>query len=99
MSDGQVTITLEGNDERGEYTAHITGVEQTGELTWRAQGERVRIATHTGVPHELRGRGIAGRLVEALIADAREQGFKVVPACSYVAKQFDEHPEWAELRA
>lgn len=99
MSEPEVTITHEGDGGRGEYTAHVEGVNATGELTWRAQGEGVRIATHTGVPRELRGQGIAGRLVDALIADAREKGFKIVPACSYVAKQFDEHPEWSDLRA
>jgi hypothetical protein len=38
-------------------------------------------------------------LVDAMVADAREQGFKVGPACSYVAAKFDQHPEWADLRA
>lgn len=99
MSKPEVTITHDGDDSRGEYTAHIAGVETTGELTWRAQGEGVRIATHTGVPPELRGMGIAARLVDALIADAREQGFRIRPACSYVARQFDRHPDWADLRA
>ncbi len=38
-------------------------------------------------------------LVEALIEDARSEGFKIIPTCSYVAAQFDRHPEWADLRA
>ena len=38
------------------------------------------------------------KLVEALVADAREQGFKIVPACSYVAAKFDENPGWSDLR-
>ncbi len=99
MSDPQVTITHEGRPDGGEYTAHIAGIDQTGELTWRAQGDGVRVATHTGVPGAMRGQGIAGKLVDALIADARDQGFRIVPACSYVASQFDEHPEWSDLRA
>lgn len=95
----EVTITHEGDAQRGEYTAHIAGSDETGELTWRAQGENVRVATHTGVPPSMQGRGIAGKLVEALIVDAREQGFRIEPACSYVAAQFKRHPEWAGLRA
>ena len=51
------------------------------------------------VPPALRGQGIAARLVEALIEDARSEGFKIIPTCSYVAAQFDRHPEWADLRA
>jgi predicted GNAT family acetyltransferase len=38
------------------------------------------------------------RLVEALVAEARERGFKVVPECSYVAAAFARHPEWAALK-
>ena len=47
----------------------------------------------------MRGRGIAGKLVEALIDDARSEGFKIIPSCSYVAAQFKRHPEWVDLRA
>jgi predicted GNAT family acetyltransferase len=96
---GDITITHAGNDSQGEYTAHIAGIDETGELSWRAQGAGVRVATHTGVPPSMQGRGIAAKLVDALIADAREQGFKIVPACSYVASQFKRHPEWTDLRA
>ncbi|HCO46941.1 MAG TPA: N-acetyltransferase, partial [Erythrobacter sp.] len=53
----------------------------------------------TIVPPELRGQGIAGRLVDALVRDARREGFKIIPSCSYVAAQFDQHPEWEPLRA
>lgn len=94
-----VTITHEGDTRGGEYTAHVAGAVETGELTWRAQGNGVRVAIHTGVPPALQGRGIAGKLVDALVADAREQGFKIVPACSYVAAQFRRHPDWGDLRA
>ncbi|MBP7481729.1 MAG: N-acetyltransferase [Lacunisphaera sp.] len=55
------------------------------------------IFTHTVVPPELRGRGIAEKLVRAALADARAAGRKVVPACSYVAKFIDRHKEYADL--
>ena len=50
------------------------------------------------MPKEIGGRGVAGVLVDALVADAREQGFKIKPVCSYVAKKFDDNPDWADLR-
>ena len=59
----------------------------------------VRVAEHTLVPPVISGRSVAAQLVQALIADAREQGFKVRPDCSYVAAAFQRHPEWADLRA
>jgi predicted GNAT family acetyltransferase len=57
------------------------------------------IFTHTVVPPELRGRGIAEKLVRAALADARATGRKVVPACSYVAKFIERHKEFADLLA
>ncbi len=94
----QVTITRHGGDTAGEYHAHLPGSSIIGRLTWKARG-RARIADHTLVPPEIGGCGVAAQLVEALIADAREQGFKVVPQCSYVAAAFQRHPDWTDLLA
>lgn len=57
------------------------------------------IFTHTVVPPELRGRGIAEKLVRAALADARAAGRKVVPRCSYVAKFIERHKEYQDLLA
>jgi predicted GNAT family acetyltransferase len=91
-----VTITREETPTHGRYRAEIGGA--TAELTWKALGP-IRVADHTFVPPALRGHGIAMQLVEALVADARSQGFTIEPQCSYVEAAFRRHPEWADLRA
>ena len=91
-------ITRHDEGASGEYHAHVPGSEAIGRLTWVARGD-TRIAEHTLVPPAIGGRGVAARLVEAMVDDARAQGFRIVPACSYVAVAFQRHPEWAELRA
>lgn len=93
-----ITIARSDETSHGAYRAELPGVRRPAELTWRAQGP-LRIANHTFVPPEMRGRGIARQLVEALVEDARDQGFKIVPQCSYVAAQFRRHPEWSDLLA
>jgi predicted GNAT family acetyltransferase len=55
------------------------------------------IADHTYVPDALRGQGVADRLLQALLDDARAQGFTIVPLCPFVASQARRHPEWASL--
>ena len=82
----------------GEYHAAVEGSSAIGRLTyvWRTG---VLVAEHTLVPLEIGGRGVAGKLVEALIADARAEQFRIEPRCSYVAAAFDKRPEWADLRA
>jgi len=93
-----VTITRIDHGSHGEYRAHVAGSDHVGLLSWVQRGG-ARVAEHTVVPPQIGGRGIAGELVKALIADAREQGFTIDPQCSYVAAQFARHPEWADLRA
>ena len=93
-----ITVTRTDETTHGSYRAELPGSERPVVLTWRALGP-LRIADHTFVPPELRGQGLARQLVEALVADAREQGFKIVPQCSYVEAQFRRHPEWADLLA
>jgi predicted GNAT family acetyltransferase len=91
-------IVREDRVSHGAYRADVEGSSRQAELTWIARGE-ARIADHTYVPPEARGQGIAATLVDALIADAREQGFRIVPGCSYVEAAFRRHPEWADVLA
>ena len=93
-----VTIVRHEQGGAGEYHVEIEGSDEVGRLTWVERGG-ARVATHTFNTPALRGRDVALRLVEALFADAREQGFKIVPQCSYVDVAFRRHPEWADLRA
>lgn len=53
--------------------------------------------THTFVPPELRGRGIAEKLVRPALEYARKEGLTVVPACSYVAVFMQRHLEYRDL--
>jgi predicted GNAT family acetyltransferase len=94
-----LTITRHEGEGRGEYRAQVPGSDLIGRLTWTENGSGIRIADHTLVPRELEGRGIAARLVERLIADARAEGFKILPTCSYVVVAFKRHPEWADVHA
>jgi GNAT superfamily N-acetyltransferase len=103
LADTQTDIEIVQVDQgmAGEYHARVPGSERVGRLTWIGHGGLegpVRVVEHTLVPRELEGRGIARRLVEAIVEDAREKGFRIKPVCSFVAAQFQRHPEWAELR-
>lgn len=93
-----LTITRHEDGKRGEYRAHVPGSEETGKLTWVEQNG-ARLADHTLVPRALEGKGIAAQLVARMVADARSEGFKIRPACSYVVAAFQRHPDWADVQA
>jgi predicted GNAT family acetyltransferase len=53
--------------------------------------------THTLVPPELEGRGLASALAVAALGSARERGLKVVPRCEFFAAYISRHPEVQDL--
>ena len=59
----------------------------------------VMTITHTEVPPRARNRGIASRLIEGMLADARARGLKIVPLCPFVSAYFSKHPEDKDLLA
>jgi uncharacterized protein len=53
--------------------------------------------THTGVPDAVGGRGIAAALTRFGLNEARKEGWKVVPLCSYTAAYLKRHTEFLDL--
>lgn len=41
------------------------------------------VIEHVFVPNELRGQGMAAKIMEAVVADAKARGLTIVPVCSY----------------
>jgi predicted GNAT family acetyltransferase len=87
-------IVVRHNPAAHRYEAVVDGYLSVCE--YELDGGRM-VFTHTLVPSELRGRGIAEQLVRMALADARAAGRKVVPACSYVAKFIERHAEYQDL--
>ena len=94
-----IRIVRELTPAKGRYIGRIDGVEGEAELTFSRASPTLVIADHTGAPDSMRGMGAARALVDRLIADARSEGFKIMPLCPFVQAQFERHPEWADLRA
>ena len=95
-----LTITKEEIDARhGRYVARMAGIDAEAELTFTRRGPDRISADHTGAPEGLRGTGAAGALVAAMVADARKQGFRIVPLCPYVLSRSAKHPDWADAFA
>ncbi|WP_062115639.1 GNAT family N-acetyltransferase [Aureimonas sp. AU40] len=88
------------HEDHGRGGLFTTGEgEDRAELTYSPAGlQNSLVFDHTYVPEHLRSQGIAETLLERAVAYAREKGMTVVPACSYVRRVFERHPErYADL--
>ena len=55
--------------------------------------------THTEVPPQDEGKGLATQLVRAALDDTRQRGLKIVPVCSFVVAFVRRHPEYGDRSA
>ncbi len=91
-----MSITIEHDEKAGRFSALVHGHLCLCDYRLR---DGVMAMTHTEVAPELEGQGIAGELVRAALAHARDRGYKVRPLCSYVQAYVRRHPEVQSLLA
>lgn len=87
-------VDVSNNEAEQRYEARVDG--RLAILAYQQEGGRI-VYTHTEVPEELEGQGIAGKLTRVALDDARAQRLAVVPRCPYVAGYIQRHPEYQDL--
>jgi uncharacterized protein len=87
---------VEHHTQAQRFEVALPGTAQVAACVYRQQGTLL-VLHHTEVPPALQGQGIAAVLVQAALAWARSQHFKVRPTCSYVAAYMRRHPETLDL--
>ena len=78
-------------DENGRVIAEITYAT--------TNDPNVVVADHTFVDSSLRGQGVAGKLLDALVEDMNEQNKKIKATCSYSVKKFQEDSSFDFINA
>jgi predicted GNAT family acetyltransferase len=74
--------TISHDQKANRFTTEVDG--HRAELDY-TQADGVMTITHTRVPREIGGRGIAAELMRAALKLAAEHGWSIDPACSYAA--------------
>ncbi|QFG00534.1 N-acetyltransferase [Psychrobacillus glaciei] len=69
-----------------------------GEITWTLLGD-VMVMDHTFVSGELRGQGVAKKLLDKAAVHAREKELKMEAVCSYVVAAFNKSNEYDDVKA
>lgn len=62
-------------------------------LEYRIAGKNI-IFTHTEVPEEFSGMGIANKLASVALEYAKTQGYKIQAICPFVFAYIRKHPEY-----
>jgi predicted GNAT family acetyltransferase len=94
MSQENPTSPVVHNEPKSRFEMQLGG--QLAVAEYRREGDRM-LFTHTEVPPQFRGRGLAERLVLFGLDVARRENLRVVPLCSYVAHVLQRHPEYGGL--
>ncbi len=78
-------------EENGSKAYNDQGVEVGYCQFYEQDGKWV--INHTVVDPSMKGQGVARKLLDAVLEQARLQNKKIVAECSYVAHVFDKVPE------
>jgi uncharacterized protein len=79
-------------DNAGAHRFEVTIDGHTAELVYAVDGDRL-VLIHTGVPDELEGHGLGGRLVRAALERAVREDLIVEPRCPFARSWLERHPD------
>ena len=88
-------IEIKHDKQNNIFFASVNGKEAYLRYLMSESGEMNMIKTY--VPPELRGQGIASVVVKAGLEYAKENGYKIIPSCSYVETYIERHKEYMSL--
>jgi predicted GNAT family acetyltransferase len=86
-------VSVQQNEEERKFYADVDGHEAVVE--YARMGDVYNLA-HTYVPEELRGKGVANKLVQGTLDEIKRQGAKFLPSCPFVQAFVKKHPEYQE---
>ena len=89
-------VVVNDNPQHQRFEALVAGHLSVAE--YERKGDRI-VFTHTKVPEELSGHGIANKLVQAALEQARAEQLTVVPLCPFVTTFIRRHPDFRTLVA
>jgi uncharacterized protein len=94
MSDNTDDLQVVNNAAVGRFEVEVDGRYAFSDYGITAEG---MVLTHTEVPPELEGRGLASRIVRTALDHARTHGLAVIPYCPYASSWIRRHAEYRDL--
>lgn len=67
-----------------------------GRADYRLAGRRL-VLRHTEIGEVFEGRGLGGRLLQAVIDDVRARGLTLTPICPFLVSYLERHPDQQDV--
>lgn len=90
-------LTTVNNEEKNRFELWVDG--HLGRIEYIINKTGLIFLTHTEVASELKGKGVASKMVKDALQYIEEHDLKLVPLCPYVAGYLKRHPEYHALLA
>jgi predicted GNAT family acetyltransferase len=88
-------LRVADNPDKARYEIQADG-EVAGFIDYQLSHNDIAFL-HTETDDRFRGKGLAGRLVQASLDLVRERGLALLPYCPYVRRWLGEHPAYVDL--
>lgn len=89
-------VKIKENTEKKRFEVEV---ENKIALIEYIRAEDKMYLTHTEVPTELEGKGIASSMAKQVLQQIKDENLKLVPLCPFIASYIKRHPEWKEILA
>lgn len=70
---------------------------KVGEITYKLVNTGTWVIDHTYVDPRYRGRGLGKQLLDMVVRDARDNGRKIIPSCSFALEEFKKNATYADV--
>lgn len=81
------------------FSLAIAGSDDPAAVYYQIDPEGRLILTHTEVPYEASGQGIASTLAQHIFDYARHEGKQLILKCPFMAAWYAKHPEYGDVVA
>lgn len=76
-------MNIEHQKDQQRFIATLADSDAEAKITYRLLDEQRIDFDHTFVPPEFRGKGVAGKLLDAAVEWAQQEGYTLNASCSY----------------
>lgn len=84
------------HEPENQRAAAYDGEKNIGEATY-SKSDKIWIIDHTFVDKSYGGQGIAAKLVDEVVRQARANNVKINPLCPYAKRLFEKTKEYADI--